>query len=56
MKQANAMMARLTDMAGKWPADSFGAYTLELADNFEYTRNPKPGTRNPAHGTMYPEL
>jgi len=30
------MMAYLGEMVGKWPADAFGKYTLEKADNFEY--------------------
>jgi len=33
---AKQMMAYLGEMVGKWPADAFGKYTLEKADNFEY--------------------
>ena len=30
------MMDYLAEMAQKWPADAFGAYTLDKADSFEY--------------------
>jgi len=33
---AKKMMSYLGDMVGKWPADAFGKYTLDKADNFEY--------------------
>lgn len=33
---ANKMMDYLAEMTQKWPADAFGAYTLDKADSFEY--------------------
>eukprot|EP00287_Rhodomonas_sp_CCMP768_P010722 CAMPEP_0196729820 /NCGR_PEP_ID=MMETSP1091-20130531/10065_1 /TAXON_ID=302021 /ORGANISM="Rhodomonas sp., Strain CCMP768" /LENGTH=685 /DNA_ID=CAMNT_0042072739 /DNA_START=19 /DNA_END=2077 /DNA_ORIENTATION=- len=33
---AKNMMARMAEMADKWPADSFGPYTLDKADMFAY--------------------
>jgi len=36
LDSAKKMMSRMAEMAGKWPADSFGDYTLKLADMFEY--------------------
>ena len=33
---ATKMMKRMAEMAGKWPEDSFGPYTLKTADMFEY--------------------
>jgi phosphoglucomutase len=33
---ATKMMNRMAEMAGKWPEDSFGPYTLKTADMFEY--------------------
>jgi phosphoglucomutase len=33
---AKQMMDYLAEMTQKWPADAFGAYTLDKADSFEY--------------------
>jgi phosphoglucomutase len=31
LEQAQAMMQRMAELAGKWPADAFGDYTLQVA-------------------------
>jgi len=52
LDKANAMMARMADMVGKWPADSFGDYTLQLADNFEYN-DPVDGSVSKNQGIRF---
>jgi len=49
---ANKMMQRMSEMAGKWPADAFGPFTLEKADTFEYL-DPIDGSLSKNQGVRF---